>query len=218
MSKYEYVFFDLDGTISNSAEGIVNAAVYALNKLGIDETDRRQLERLIGPPLSESFPMYYGFSPEKTSKAIEYFRHYYAEIGVLENEMYPDMEKLLSSLSEAGKTLVVATSKPEKPAREIIARYGIDKYFAYVAGASFDESRAKKDQVIKYALETLDITEPSKVLMVGDRSHDVLGAAKHGIACLGVLYGYGSKKELSEAGVLGLAETVTQLGEIILSL
>ncbi|NLV86736.1 MAG: HAD hydrolase-like protein [Clostridiales bacterium] len=218
MSKYDYVFFDLDGTISNSAEGIVNAAVYALKKLGIDETDRNRLERLIGPPLSESFPMYYGLSPEETTKAIKDFRHYYAEKGVLENEMYPDVEKLLIRLSEGGKTLAVATSKPEKPAREIIERYGIDKHFAYIAGASFDDSRAKKDQVIKYALETLNITEPSKVLMVGDRSHDVLGAAKHGIDCIGVLYGYGSRQELSEAGSLALAETVSQLGDIILSL
>lgn len=218
MSANKYVFFDLDGTISDSAQGIVNAAIYALKKLGIDESDREGLKRFVGPPLSESFPMYYGLSPEKTKEATVHFRSYYAEKGVLENEMYPGIEALLSRLHSAGKILAVATSKPEKPAREILARYGIDHKFAYIAGASFDETRGKKDEVIKYALETLDIKDPARVLMVGDRSHDVLGASKHGIPCIGVLYGYGSREELCGAGAFRIAKTVDEVGDIILSL
>jgi len=216
MKKYKYIFWDLDGTISDSGEGIFKAVAYSLEHMGARLLDSDTLRKFVGPPLTESFAKYCGYTPEEAEKAVEYFREYYQAKGIYENSMYAGMDKLLKELSEAAYLCVVATAKPEPHARAILQRYGIDKYFLYIAGASFDSSRAKKEQVIAYALETCGITDKSQVVMVGDRSHDVIGAKKNGLDCIGVLYGYGGRRELEEAGVVAIAADLGELADILL--
>ena len=203
----EYVFFDLDGTLTESTEGICNAAQYALHKFGIEENDRARLESYIGPPLNDSFAGY-GLDPEEVKRAVGYFREYYNRQGKFENRVYDGIPEVLSALKAKGKKLVVATSKPEHFANEILEHFGIRQYFDFVAGATVDEKRTHKAEVIEYALQELKIADPDTVLMVGDRKYDVLGAHEKGIACLGVLYGYGSREELEDVKADRIAENV----------
>lgn len=216
MKKYDYIFFDLDGTLSDSALGIVNSVTYALNNMGIEVTDKEMLKKFVGPPLPESFSLFYGLTPEQIERAVKFFREYYQENGILENTMYEGADVLLRKLKDAGKIPVVATSKPEPFARTILSRYGIDEYFTYIAGSTIDETRTKKDEVIAYALEECKIEDRSRVVMVGDRSHDVIGAKKNNIDCIGVLYGYGERKELEDAGAICIVEDFDELTRILI--
>lgn len=207
MKKYHTYFFDLDGTITDSSLGITNSVMYALGKFGIEEKDRTKLYKFIGPPLIDSFKMYYGFSDEKAREAVNYYREYYKDKGIFENRVYDDFEDMLKVLKAAGKRLVVATSKPEPYAREIIEYFGLSPYFDYVAGMELDGGRGTKAEVIRYALKACGIEDKQTVLMVGDREHDVFGAKEAGIDCLGVLYGFGDREELEKAGADYIVET-----------
>lgn len=218
MKKYQYLFFDLDGTISDSAPGIVGSVLYAAEQMGTAPGDPKALLKFVGPPLPESFREHFGYSPAEIEQAVPHFRRYYQEKGIFENTMYEGMDSLLEAVTKAGFTCVIATSKPEPFARVIIERYGLHEHFRYIAGSTIEETRTKKDEVIAYALESCGITDPSTVLMIGDRRHDVLGARKNGIDCVGVLYGYGSREELEEAGAIAIAETVPTLMDYLLSL
>lgn len=215
MKKYDYIFFDLDGTLSDSAPGIVNAVVYALEKMGTPVGDRTRLKKFVGPPLFDSFRDIIGYSQEETDRAVKYFREYYRSRGIFENTMYPGIDTLLQKLRAAGQTPVVATSKPEDFARQILERYGIAQYFACICGSTMDETRTKKAEVVAYALETCGSPDPSRVVMVGDRLHDVQGAKQNGVACIGVLYGYGSRGELETAGAAAIAADVSALADLL---
>ncbi len=217
MKKYKYVFWDLDGTISDSALGILNSVTYALEQMGTELPSKEILKKFIGPPLVESFSAYMGYTPEEVMTAAKHFREYYARKGIDENAMYPGIEDLLIKLRDAGFVSVLATSKPEPFARIILQRYGIDKYFLYIAGSTIEETRTKKDEVIAYALESCNITDKSQVVMIGDRMHDVIGAKKNGLDCIGVLYGYGGREELVEAGVIAVAENLDELADILIN-
>ncbi len=216
MKKYKYIFWDLDGTISDSASGIANSISYAIEKMGTEIPSKETLKKFVGPPLAESLSMYLGYSPEQIEAAIKYFREYYEKKGIEENEMYCGIEELLIKLRDAGYSCVLATSKPEPFARTILKRYGIDSYFLYIAGSTIDETRTKKAEVIAYALETCKITDKSQVVMIGDRSHDVIGAKENGLDCIGVLYGYGDRPELEEAGALAIAADLSELASILI--
>lgn len=216
MKKYDYIFFDLDGTLSESGPGIINCVAYALNSVGIAVSDRSELKKFVGPPLVESFSMFYGLSPEQIQIAVSNFREQYEASGIFENEMYDGVDILLKKLCDAGKVPVVATSKPEPFARKILQRYGIDKYFLYIAGSGIDETQTQKAEVIAYALERCKISDKSKVVMVGDRFHDVIGARENGIDCIGVLFGYGDRKELEDAGAVAIAADINELTEMLL--
>lgn len=216
MINYDYIFFDLDGTLSDSAPGIVDSVLYALFKMGKYEPDRASLTRFVGPPLPESFAKYYGFEGEEIEKAVEHFREYYREKGILGNVMYEGVGQMLKTLRDAGKHLAVSTSKPEVYARVILERYGIDDNFEFIAGSLLDNTRVNKADVIKYTMESLNLSDPSAILMVGDRAHDVIGSARFGIDCMGVLYGYGSREELEDAGAKYFAATVEDISEMIL--
>lgn len=197
---YKICLFDLDGTITDSAPGIVNSVIYALKKFGIEETDREKLLQFIGPPLTESFHRFYGFTEEESWNAVEYYREYYAEKGIFECTVYEGLEDALKKIKESGRKILVATSKPEVYAKRIIEHFGLTKYFDYIAGMELDGGRGMKAQVIEYALETCKIKNRDEVLMIGDREHDVFGAESLGIDCVGVLYGFGSREELEKAG------------------
>lgn len=217
MLSYEYIFFDLDGTLSDSAPGIIAGVVYALGKIGIEVKDRATLTKFIGPPLSESFSKYYDLDFESTDRAVALFREYYRESGILENEMYSGIPEVLSALLSGGKRLAVATSKPEPHARSILRRYEIADMFDYIGGSLFDNSRVRKHEVIEHTMRKLRLNNPKSVLMVGDRAHDVEGAEKRGIDCMGVLYGYGSREELEGAGAKYIADHVADISNIILA-
>ena len=213
--RYEYILFDLDGTLTDSAIGITNSVKYALNKFGIEVVNGGELNRFVGPPLMDSFINYYGFSEEQAKTAVEYYREYYVEKGIFENLVYDGCENMLQSLKDNGMKLIVATSKPEIFAKQILEYFDIAKYFTYIAGSNIDGTRVKKDEVIQYALESCNIKDLTKLIMIGDRVYDILGAKKVGINSIGVLYGYGDRNELENAGADFIVETVTEIGNIL---
>lgn len=212
---YKYVLFDLDGTITDSGVGIINSIVYALKKYGIEVEDKSQLNKFVGPPLSDSFEKYYGFSKEKAIEAVDYYREYYRDKGLFENLIYDGFEDLVKALKGNNKELVVATSKPEIFAKQILEHFNLSKYFTYIAGSTLDGTRVKKGDVIRYALENCEIKDLSQVIMVGDREHDVIGAKQVGIKSIGVLYGYGDREELEEAGADFIAENVMDILDVL---
>ncbi len=211
MKKYDYLFFDLDGTLTDPGEGITNSVSYALKKWGIEVGNKEELYSFIGPPLSESFKKYCGFSDSDALKSVEYYREYFRDRGIFENKVYDGIPKLLEDLKKDGKTIILATSKPEKFAKRILEHFDLAKYFDFVAGASMDESRNKKGDVIGYALDMAGITDRSRALMIGDREQDVTGAKQNSLDSLGVLYGYGSSEELESAGADFISETVESI-------
>lgn len=208
---YDYLLFDLDGTLTDPGEGITNSVVYALKKWGVEVKDKRELYSFIGPPLSASFKKYFGFSEDDALKSVEYYREYFRERGIFENEVYGGVPNLLATLKEAGKTLILATSKPEGFAKQILDHFDLARFFDFVAGATMDESRNKKADVIRYALRMSGVTDLSRAVMIGDREQDVDGAKQNGMDSIGVLYGYGDRRELEGAGATYIAETVDDI-------
>ena len=216
MKNYKYILFDLDGTITNPGMGITNSVMYSLKKFGITVSDRKDLYKFIGPPLLDSFQKYYGFSMDESVTAVKYYREYYRDKGIFENFVYEGLNELLYDLKDSGKTMLVATSKPEYFARQIIDYFGLSDYFIYVAGSNLDGTRVDKYEVIRYALESTGIYGLSEVIMIGDREYDVLGAKKMGVSSMGVLFGYGSEEEIIKSQPDYVAETVADIGKILL--
>lgn len=216
MKKYKYILFDLDGTITDSALGITNSVKYALNKLNAPIPPYETLCKFIGPPLLDGFRDICGFDAEKAQEAVKLYREYYETTGLYENAVYDGIPEFLRALKEKGKTVILATSKPEKFARLIIEHFNLIQYFDFAAGATIDETRNKKDAVIAYALKECNITDKSLAVMVGDRHHDIFGAKQNGISCVGVLYGFGNREELESAGADYIAEDVNALYRILL--
>lgn len=214
---YDVILFDLDGTLTDPGEGITNSVAHALKKLGIPVPERRALYKFIGPPLYQSFMDFYGLDREKALEAVEFYREYYRDRGIWENEVYAGIPELLAKLKGAGKRLLVATSKPENFALQILEHFHLRQYFDRVAGSTMDSSRVEKADVITYALEQQDIAPGPSVVMVGDREHDVLGARKAGLDCIGVLFGYGDAPELQKAGAARIAATVEELAGLLLA-
>ncbi len=217
MKNYDILFFDLDGTLTDPGLGITNAVMYSLEKFGLPIPERHELYKFIGPPLTWSYQNYYGFSEEKSIEAVKFYREHYSVTGLFENEVYPGIPELLGKLRAAGKTLCVATSKPEKFAVQILEHFGIAEYFHHICGASFDGKIGTKHEVIEYALGRCGDPERSSVLMIGDREHDILGAKASGLGSLGVLYGYGDRAEHEAAGADAIVESVEELGEALLA-
>jgi len=208
-------FFDLDGTLTDSSEGITNSVAYALRRKGIPVPDRRELYRFIGPPLADEMMEVYCVSRDEAVEMVGWFREYFEDRGIFENRLYGGIAEMLARLRENGWRLAVATSKPEPFAEIILEHFGIRSYFGTVAGSTMDESRASKEAVLTYALEKAGARGEESV-MVGDRKHDMLGAKKSGIAALGVLYGYGSREELTMAGADALAESVPDVADLLI--
>lgn len=200
-----YILFDLDGTLTDSRAGIVNSIVHALDHYGIQVEDRDTLRPFLGPPLVESFCKYFDFDKEQALEAVSYYREYFSVKGLFENQVYEGVEGLVKNLQDRGYKLFLATSKPEVFARQIMDHFGLSSYFAFIGGATLDEIRLKKADVIRYVLEENQITDMSEVVMIGDRNQDVWGAKQNGIDVIGVLYGYGSREELEEAGADAIA-------------
>ncbi len=212
----KYILFDLDGTLTDPAEGITNSVAYALSHYGIETADKSELECFIGPPLSDSFEKFYGFERDKAYEAVEVYREYFRDRGIFENKLYDGITEMLKRLKAEGKCIVMATSKPEEYAERIAEHFGFRKYFDFVAGATMDGSRVKKHDVIEWALEAVGICDRSECIMIGDRHHDIDGAKQSGIRSVGVLWGYGSEAELTAAGADVTVRTVDELLEILI--
>lgn len=216
MHRKQVYLFDLDGTLTEPGEGITNSVMYALDKFGIHETDREALYRFIGPPLLDSFMQFYGMPQAQAERAVAAYREYFSVKGLFENRVYDGVPALLQSLRDQGKTLAVATSKPEVFTLRILDKFDLSKYFHFVGAASLDSSRSQKADVIRHTLHLCGNPAPDTVVMIGDRKHDILGAAQNGIQSVGVLYGYGDRLELETAGADAIAQSVEQLRSILL--
>ena len=212
---YEYLLFDLDGTVVDSGLGVTNSVMYALKKWGIEVENREKLYVFLGPPLVDSFSEHYGFSHEDSLKCVDYYREYYDAHGIYQNTVYDGIVDVLIKARDMGKKLIIATSKPEEYAKRILDHLGLSERFDLIAGATMDESRNEKAGVIRYALETYGITDTSKIVMIGDRKYDVIGAAENNIETIGVLYGFGDEPELLKAGAKYIAPTPADILKFI---
>lgn len=215
---FDYLFFDLDGTLTDPALGITNSFKHALKYFGIEIPSYETLCSFIGPPLPDTFKTQFGFDEVKAAEGVKKYREYFGTTGLLENSVYPGIPELLEELTQAGKKLVVATSKPEEYSVRIIDHFGLSRYFENVCGSLMNETRSKKDEVIAYAIERNHISDKSKILMIGDRKHDILGAKKVGLKSCGVLFGYGSREELETAGADFIAADIAELKALFLGI
>lgn len=216
-NKYSYVLFDLDGTITDPEEGITKSVQYALQHFSIEVQERRELYKFIGPPLKDSFMEFYGFTEQQAGEALLKYRERFEVTGWRENVVYDGMEKLLRHLRRRGKRIVLATSKPEVFAEQILVYFGLRDYFDFVGGASLDGRRNYKADVIRYVLDANGISSREKAVMVGDRKFDILGAKEFGLETVGVLYGYGDREELTTAGADHLVGSVAELEALLCS-
>jgi phosphoglycolate phosphatase len=212
---FRNILFDLDGTLTDPREGIVKSILHAVGELGIFENNPLELDAFIGPPLAESFRERYGLSEEMTDRAIRVYREYFSTRGKFENRIYPGIREMLDTLAGNGCKLFIATSKPTIFANQIAEYFDMATLFTDVVGCNLDNTRSDKTEVISHIIEHHRL-EPARTLMVGDRKHDLIGAANCGIASLAVAYGYGTLAELEGLGALGVAADVKELGALLL--
>lgn len=212
---FQTILFDLDGTIADSGLGITNSVIYALKKFGIEVKERSDVYYFIGPPLHESFQKALNCSEETAMQAVAYYREYYGDRGIFEDEIYTGVPELLQALCDAGKNVVLATSKPEAYAKRILEHFDLAQYFTAAAGANMDGTRTKKAEVIRYAM-SLCGAEPESTIIIGDREHDIFGAKAVGIRSCGVLWGYGSLSELTDAGADFIVRTTEDVKSLLL--
>ena len=212
---YDLILFDLDGTLVNSEEGVTKSVQYALSECGIVKNNQDNLRRFLGPPLIDSFMGYYGMTREEGLVALEKYRERYTKTGVYENELIPDAIKVLKTLQNKGIRLALATSKPHVYAREVLKSFDLTQYFDIIVGAEFDGTRNDKADVIEEVLRQAgDYKNP---IMIGDRKHDVEGAKKNGLPCIGVSFGFAPEGELEECGAFAVADDMNNLLEILLT-
>lgn len=210
----ELILFDLDGTLMDSKEGITKSVQCALQKLGVEVADRSELVKFIGPPLKESFEKFYQVDG---LAGVKYYREcFVGEKKLLENEVYPGIVDLLQALKAAGKKLALATSKPTVYTEIIMEHFGLSQYFEVIQGSELDLSVVEKEDIIRIVLGKFPEYSKESIVMIGDRKHDIIGAKVNGIANIGVLYGYGSREELEEAGAMQIVQTVEELAPLLL--
>lgn len=229
MNNKKYILFDLDGTITDSGPGIMNAAQYALKSMGMEEKDPDRLRLFVGPPLDKSFMGRYGMDMEQALVAIAKFREYYNETGIFENSVYEGIEPLLATLKEKGYVLAIASSKPQVMIHIVLEHFSIKKYFDVIVGCELDGRRSDKKEVVEEVLRQLsEIPDQdgyvpvskedliSRSVMVGDRCYDVTGSHEFGLECIGILYGYGTREEMEKAGADYIADTAKDLEKLLI--
>ena len=209
--------FDLDGTLTDPKEGMVKAVAHALAHFGIKVENPDELIKFIGPPLWDSFGEFYNFTKEETKQAVAKYREYYFDKGMYENYVYPGIIDILDELQSKGIELLIATSKPIFTAQKIAEHFGFSIYFSLIAGSELDGSRSKKSEVINYALNIADPQRQKTAIMLGDRKYDIIGAKETGITSVGVLWGYGTRAELEEAGAGYIVKSPGEITKIALS-
>lgn len=215
MRKYKHIIFDLDGTLSDPGIGITNSIMYSLKKFGID-AERSVLYKFIGPPLRESFGIYYGFDKDQAEQAVVYYREYFSEKGMYENELYPGMSDLLLELNHQNRKLYVATSKPQEYSLRILEHFNILKYFDFVSGSNMDGTMSAKSDLIERIIPLINNSELIDTIMIGDRRYDIEGAKHHNIDSAAVLYGYGERSELEEVRPTYLIDSTAKLSSLLL--
>ncbi len=213
--KYSNIIFDLDGTLTDSAEGITRSVQYALSRYGITASEE-EIKPFIGPQLHYSFMKEYGFSEKKAFQAVEHYRDYYREKGIYENRLYPSVTKMLEAFANNEAKLYIATSKPTVFAEKILKHFVIDNFFKVIAGSNLDGTRVEKKEVIGYVLNNSGRTDKSETVMIGDRKHDIRGAQAWKLDSIAVTYGYGSLDELIAAKPTYIVHSVVELSELLM--
>ncbi|MCL2377028.1 MAG: HAD family hydrolase [Defluviitaleaceae bacterium] len=215
MPKYDLVLFDLDGTLTDSQEGIVNSIQFALRHFGIEINAPEELRKFLGPPLWNSFKEFCGFDEEQIKVAVDKYREYYLPKGIFENNPYLGIAEILELLKFHGVILAVATSKPTIQAERILNHFNISTYFDLIVGSEMDGTRSDKAEIIAYVLDKLDSGRKMKAVMIGDRKHDIIGANAHRIDSIGVLWGYGDRAELEATNATYIIESTNEIPNII---
>ena len=210
------VIFDLDGTLIDSAMGIINSVQYSLSKYGIEVDNTINLKEFIGPPLNQQFEKSYHFSKEESKQAVKYFQEYYSRKGIFEYQIYNGILELLKELQKSKKRILIATSKPEEYAKIIINRLCLTKYFEFIGGGLLDGLRENKNEVIKYVLDSCKISDNKNVVMIGDRKYDIIAAKELGLHSIGVLYGYGELDELQQSDAEFIVKSPFEIKNILL--
>ncbi len=215
MQKKRDILFDLDGTLTDPMIGITKSVRYALAHFGVEVSSLEELTPFIGPPLKGSFQKFYGFSEEDAETALSKYREYFSKTGLFENQVYEGIPALLKALKEQNKHLYVATSKPTVFATQILEHFKLSEYFDFIGGSELSGERVEKKDVIEYVLKEKNI-KCENAVMVGDRCFDITAGKESGLAAIGVLYGYGDEKELTDSGADALAETVEDLKNLLI--
>lgn len=212
---YNTILFDLDGTLTDPMIGITNSIIYSLSKMNIETPERDALIPFIGPPLSESYEVYYNLTGEQNDAAITYYREYFSETGLYENKPYQGIEIVLNALVDQGKTLYVATSKPEVFAKTILEHFNLSHYFKGIVGSNLDGTRTHKGEVIAHVVDKYQV-DVNTAVMIGDRMHDINGGKMNNMDTVGVYYGYGSEEEIKAAKPTYTVATVDYLLDILM--
>ncbi len=209
------VLFDLDGTLTDSREGIINGFIYALNSLGIKEEDRKSIEKYIGPPLDESFRNGYGLDEEQVKNAVNKYREYYSAEGLYLNKIYQGMKELIIDLYNNDKKVILATAKPLEFSRRILEQNDILQYFNFLSAYMIDGTRTTKQEIIKYALDNIENLNLDESILFGGRHYDIECAKVNNLKTIGVTYGFGSEEELKDAGATYIAHDMKELHDIL---
>lgn len=214
--KYKYVLFDLDGTLTDSKEGLTKSVQYGLKKFGITVENLNSLKKFIGPPINDSLMKYYNFDEEQALKGMKYCREYFTDKGIFENKLYKNVYEMLDILKNKGIKMILATSKPTVFAKKIIEYFNLDGYFQGIVGSNLDGTRDKKVEVIAYIINKYNIRDLKEVIMVGDREYDIIGSHENNIDCIAASYGYGTPEEIKNAKPTYIADNVMDIpGKII---
>jgi phosphoglycolate phosphatase len=214
---YQYILFDLDGTLTDPREGITKSVQYALRHMGIEEPDLSALEHFIGPPLHDELMRCYGFDRERAEQAIAAYRVRFRQVGWQENVLFEGVPQMLAKLKNSGKKLAIASSKPAVFVEKILRHFEIAAYFDAVSGATLDGAVSTKAQVVEQALQMLGAPERKQTVLVGDRVYDVEGACQNGIDCIGLTMGFGGREELETAGAVQIVDTWDALLQVLLA-
>lgn len=215
MNRYKYIFFDLDGTVSNSKEGILNSTKYALSKFNIEEEDESKLEKFIGPPLIDSFMNLYSMSEEDAKLAVKYYRELYLEKGIYQCYAYEGIEELIDKLIYSDYKVALATSKPQKMAEEVLTHLGLIDRFCMVVGADINNPHENKEAVLKRLMANLDIKDKSQCILIGDTDFDAIGAKNAGIDMLGVSFGFGNKESMLDNNAIKVVDSPMAVFEFL---
>lgn len=212
----KYIFFDLDGTLTQSDPGITKSIKYALEKNNIVSPSLEELKIFVGPPLKEKFMEVFGVDEETANKLLVTYKERYNAVGKYDCDIFNGVNEMLEMLKHNGKLLCLATSKPENSAKEVLKHFNLLKYFDFVGGDTCNHTRSNKSAVINYVVESMSIKDRNEIVMVGDTHYDVLGANNSDVRCVGVLYGYGTREGLEAAGAYALAENVSNIADLFL--